>query len=409
MSILLGGLLGSSRNKVGSIVTYRNKGQDVARSLAPSVRNPRTAAQMTQRVKLANLVSLYRINSAWMDGLAFSTKPQTWSDYNAFVSANIGENRVYLTKQQAAAGVCIVSPVTISRGSLPTIEVNATSASVWQTNIGLGSSFSFTTDTTIGQLSTAIIENNNGLVQGMQLSLIMDYQLQQGGSYYAMVRYYEIVLDPNNTELLSSRMDVEHLGVSNDSLAYTRGGNDPIVGFAFILSHTIGNYTRVSTQRLTLTSSDVYNLFVTNEAQTNAIESYGASLEDPFLVSNYGESFINPAVDVQPSIVSAFLNQGSAVEVGEYLGAVNGEGEFSITLQLSSTPEDTPTAMTCGSGNSSVSASSVSIGESGISGSFAGVQWNPASPIEVVTLTLANGVILRATFRDQVSGGDVTE
>lgn len=409
MSIITNGLLGSSRNKVGNIVTYRMKGQDIARSKAAQVSNPRTNAQQSQRVKLANLVALYRVLSAWMDGIAFQSKPQRWSDYNAFVSANIGENRVVLTKQQAAAGYGIVAPYIVTRGSLPTIEINPTTANVFQSNIQVGDGLTIGVDTTIGAFSTAILNNNNGLVQGMQLSLVMVYQLQQGGAYYPMVRYFEVILDINSTELLATRMDVSHLGVSNGALAFVRGETDPITGFTFILSHTVANQTRVSTQRLTLTSTEVYDLFSSAQAQTEAIESYGASLAEPFLVSNYGDGGVNPDVYVLPSIISVAVRDRNPVAVGEYLGSVGTENAYTLTIRTSQALDELPTSVRFTTQDSTVEATSVAFSEGAIVASFAADSVNPSYPIRSVGMTLQSGVVITASFNSDATSGSVTE
>lgn len=410
MAIINNGLLGSSRNKVGSLVTYRLKGQDIARAKAAQVSNPRSLAQMQQRVKLANLVGMYRANRAWMDGLAFSTRPLQWSDYNAFVSANIATNRIALTKEQAAAGTTIVAPYIVSRGSLPTIEVNPTTANVWQTNIGVGDLSIDPATTTVGEFSTAILANNNGLQQGMQLSLVMNYQQQSGSAYYATSRYYEVIINPNDTDLLSTRMDLQHVGVSGGNLAYTRGASDPIVGFAFVLSLTQANKTQVSTQRLVLTSTSVYDLFTRQAQQDAATQSYGAQLNDPFLVSNYGQDNISGEVDILPSIVYAILNNGSRVAVGEYLGAVNSEGEFTISIALSQTPNEPPIVASASADGSVANSTGISISQDMIVATFPTTTWNPSSPIERLTVTLSTGEIISATFsRMNEPQGDVTE
>lgn len=410
MAILSVGLLGSSRNKVGNIVTYRMKGQDIARAKATQVSNPRTAAQQAQRVKLANLVAMYRANLSWMDNLAFSTKPQKWSDYNAFVSANIGENRVYLTKAQAAAGFGIVAPYVVSRGSLPSVEFNATTANVWQSNIAVGSDLTIGDNTTIGDLSEAILANNNGLAQGMQLSLIMDYQQQSGGAYFPVVRYYEVILDPNNNEFLSARMDIAHLSVSGGNLAFTRGTNDPIIGFTFVLSHTVANTTRVSTQRLVLTSTEVYDLFTSDAAKAAAIESYGAALENPFLVSDYGQGSSNAGVAMRPDIVSAAINDRAASRVGDALGSINTEEAFTLTLNLSQAPEEAPlscTFYTYGESANTATSTSIRVEGNAVVVSFPAEVVNPSYDIRSILLTLADGVIIDAQFEQ--TSGDITE
>ncbi len=58
---------------------YTQGGRTLQRELAPEVKNPKTPAQMGQRVKWANLVAFYRANASWMPK-AFENKKATQSD-----------------------------------------------------------------------------------------------------------------------------------------------------------------------------------------------------------------------------------------------------------------------------------------------------------------------------------------
>ena len=48
--------------------------------------------------------------------LAFGGARNGRSDYNKFVSVNLGKAPVYLTKQEAQAGACLVAPYEVSHG-----------------------------------------------------------------------------------------------------------------------------------------------------------------------------------------------------------------------------------------------------------------------------------------------------
>ena len=67
-------LRGASK-KLGGTVLYTQGGRTLQRELAPEVKNPKTPAQMGQRVKWANLVAFYRANAGWMPK-AFENKRQ---------------------------------------------------------------------------------------------------------------------------------------------------------------------------------------------------------------------------------------------------------------------------------------------------------------------------------------------
>lgn len=108
---------GTMRGKLGEQVFMRASGEQRARTYLKVISNPRTKAQMSQRVKLANLVGFYRILRPLL-GDSFLRRPANQSSYNAFVKANLVSSRVYLTKEQASSGYAVTAPYTITDGTL---------------------------------------------------------------------------------------------------------------------------------------------------------------------------------------------------------------------------------------------------------------------------------------------------
>ena len=62
MAVLQNMWLRGAKKKLGGTVLYTQGGRTLQRELAPEVKNPKTPAQMGQRVKWANLVAFYRAN-----------------------------------------------------------------------------------------------------------------------------------------------------------------------------------------------------------------------------------------------------------------------------------------------------------------------------------------------------------
>lgn len=323
-------LRGSSQ-RLGGAVTYMLKGVQIARELAAKVDNPRTPKQMNQRVKLANVVAFYRANRPWMARLAFESKKQNWSTYNAFVSANFASNSVYLTKQEAAQGCCVVAPYRITEGSMPQIVISLHSAGKWASNLYCGEVNPATA--TVAEMTAALLANNNGLAEGMQISLIVNYQQQANGIYQNIVRYFEVILDSTDTSTFASHLGDTHVSLVNGSIGFTAGSSDPIMGFAFILSQTRAGRTSVSTQNLVLTSNTTYELFSNDVHAAAAAASYGESAQDPFLAAGY-QSESNGNVIVPLSILS--VNGKTA---RDYLGS--GTTNLSrFAVSLSATPTE---------------------------------------------------------------------
>lgn len=266
-------------------VVYQQAGRTLGRALAQQVANPRTSQQMGQRIKLANLVKLYQVNRSWAK-LSFETKPRTWSDYNAFVSANLTGAAVYLTKSQVAAGAAVVAPVKVTSGTLGSIVLQG-NEDVVDTNINTGA-VEILGDTTIATFSAAILDNNNGIMEGDQFSLIQYIQqTDPQGFPYIICRPYEVILNRTDNRLLDNFIPTELLAGGTEQ--------DPILsidastftgGVAVVLSRTTASGTRVSTSYICLTPGNTYYSQYTSAAAYNAaITSYGESTT-VFLDSN---------------------------------------------------------------------------------------------------------------------------
>lgn len=270
-----------AKGQIGGQVLYTRNGETVARELAPQVTNPRTPAQMEQRVKLSNLVAVYRANMAWMKG-AFENKKPKESDYNAFVSANIANTEVALSKSNVASGAAVVAPYKISNGTLPMVETLLNGTDL-VSNIALGN-LAITDETTIGELSQAILANNAGIVAGMQLSVIINMQLAAAGSGvpYINTRAYELIINEDDTTpVLNAVPDgiLESVGTTSTTLGINTSDLGDGAG-AFVLSRTIGGKTYVSTQALVFYGSNAtYRAFTSPQAVAAAISSYGEGAE----------------------------------------------------------------------------------------------------------------------------------
>ena len=322
--------LRGAKQRLAGAVLYQNLGQTLIRELAASISNPRTASQMTQRVKLSNCVAVYRANKFWMK-YAFEDKKPKESDYNAFIGENISNNAVALTKSEVNAGAAVAAPYTVTRGSLGSIEQTLSGADL-STNLYLLENLELQT-ATVGEFSRQLIAANNGIVEGMQLSFIANIQQRNNltGVPYLVVRAYEVILDTTNTRRLEEYFPGGFLWVDSETGVPSHLGADTSLlgegAFAFILSHTVGGVTRVSTQSLQLVGNTVYNQHTNSAAWQAATESYGISSET-FLDSKNANTAANVAGTV--SLLSAIIN-GTRV----YPGSVyEGDIEDGADVQL---------------------------------------------------------------------------
>lgn len=320
--------LRGAKKRLGGAVTYTMNGQQIARELAANVKNPRTSQQMRQRVKLASLVNFYRSMRPWAKIGAFSNKPSTWSDYNAFVSANIGAHPIYLTKEQSAAGCSVVAPYFVSRGVLPRVETTYHGDG---NPVFLSDIYADNDDyhgETLGRMAQGIIDSNNGIQNGDQITIISVIQRTSNSGPYVIQRAYEYTLDVTDTRIfedteIANFLDGREDPIGTYRLAHLAEENN--MGCAFIISRKVGGriLTGDAQLELTPTAKSFLRVYQSSAQLQLAIASYGQG-EDNFLdPTTTGGSSNNAVLNTQILSVTFTGTWGSReVTAGESLSSV---------------------------------------------------------------------------------------
>lgn len=293
--------LRGAKKKLGGTVLYTQGGRTLQRELAPEVKNPKTPAQMGQRVKWANLVAFYRANAGWMPK-AFENKKPTQSDYNKFMSLNASSSRIYLTKEQARQGACVVDSYRVSDGTLQPVDIFPTEQN-WVTNLYLGDLADLDETTSVAELSIALLSSNAGLRSGDQLSFIRVTQLYNNTTNipYVQVRAYELIINEQGTGLVGDYWPIDLIGIGEeqDEPALMVKNNNKQGGFAIIVSRTQGGRVLVSPSQITqVNMGAIINQYSSSGALNNAILSYGQG--DEVFLDSKGAS----AVGQQPTTLS---------------------------------------------------------------------------------------------------------
>ena len=138
MAVLKRGILGGFTGSVANVVGSSWKGIDVMRSKPLSVANPRTAPQVTQRNKFANVVEVASRLLVPVVKPLWDRFAQRQSGYNAFVSYNID----FFNQ----AGLVNFSQFQIGRGILTTADIDGAGTAAgtgraavdWVNNSGQG-------------------------------------------------------------------------------------------------------------------------------------------------------------------------------------------------------------------------------------------------------------------------------
>lgn len=295
-------LLGYARGKVGDLVFARRKGQQITRAYNPNPQNPKTNDQMTQRTKLAGLVNMYRCLRIILNH-SFTNLKEGQTSYNAFVSANMAI-APFLTKEQSQKGVVVVLPYVVSRGTLNRIFTSGSGDQAY-TNIGVGE-LEITDETTIAELSDAIVSNNAGWQYGDQLSYISVIQTSNEGDAYdlhGVAQEFKITLDNSNTDTVRNYLPDYASVTVNGFIGH--GTHFASGGFCWIHSRKdeMGNLM-VSTQNLICNIDN--SAWQQSEQEETAKRSYRYQ-EEPYLVP--GLNAESPA-NIGTEIVEAHLMPG---------------------------------------------------------------------------------------------------
>lgn len=266
------------KGAVGNLVGYKGKdGRNVIRKRTWDVRNAKSVLQMRRRVQWANLVNVWKAIAPYMEP-SFENKTAGQSDYNAYVQANVDNGTcVYLTKQDSRQGVTVVAPYILCRGTLPEIPLNLVSGGKMKSDIAVGD-LTLNAETTRGNLSKAILDNNSGYQNGDQLAYVVVQQIAVGteGIPRVEVKAGRFIIDQNATDDIFDTISINDLGTTDGYLASKASVNG---GMVFIHSRKVEGKTLVSNAQLTV-NNNLLSSYTSGTAQANAMQSYGVKDEN---------------------------------------------------------------------------------------------------------------------------------
>lgn len=278
-------LLGTLRGKLGDTVYYRSKGYQIERPRV-TPKNPRSRAQMSQRVKIADASAVYRALKPILSR-SFVVRGQHESSFNAFSRAAI-DLSPYMTKTMVAKCLALPMPVQLSRGGLGTYNYDSIEFEDSIVFARLPSFSSADAVPTVGVWSEAFLGQNPQFAQGDTVVTVMirfspNDQVSEEDAYNATGYYKTIVIDVNdNTPITETGWAVEQ-----DSFTLVPQGwpsRDAIVAEDFISMSGIfvsrkteNGDIDVSSQYFVLSkgAQSLYDKYRTEGALDDAITSYG--------------------------------------------------------------------------------------------------------------------------------------
>lgn len=108
---------GKASGKLGEMVLYRAGGEQRARTYIKNVKNPKSLAQMEQRIKLASLNGFFKALKPILR-FSFPQRPVNQSGFNAFMAASLPGATTALAAEFANEGLSVPLNYAISRGDI---------------------------------------------------------------------------------------------------------------------------------------------------------------------------------------------------------------------------------------------------------------------------------------------------
>ena len=246
------------RGKVGEYI-YRQTRTGTVVSEAPvkPITPLRTQRQMSIRTQWANLGAIYKqFDSMLRRG--FEALPPQMSVYNAFIQANLGVVKVYITKRMKLNGGAILAPYQITRGSLPSIG-----------------SLTISATTTVAQFSQAVIDNNASFLEGDQITFFHGIQTVDAVTRTprASINGYKVVLNTADDTPLWNIVEKIGFSVADNCLATS----EEITNGAAVWVHSregVDGTLKVSTQFFYVENSALAT-YQSNSAILASVNSYG--------------------------------------------------------------------------------------------------------------------------------------
>ena len=247
-------------------------GQTIEREKAVSVKNPRTALQMSQRVKWANLIFFWTLSGeAMLKGFINKKRNQSW--FNAFMSLNLGQPGTFLTKQEADAKTCIAAPYYVARGPLSPVPFVYDDNTAIIINVEVGS----TEPTTLGALSSLFVNQLNGFQNGDKICVINAVKDNATSSIIRAIEKFEFVLNTESSSSLPSFVNIPGSGTSQDpfilKFKLDGGIGDGCNSVAVVHTRKVANKVQTSTAKMLIsgTAGDDHR---TDAYKAQAIASY---------------------------------------------------------------------------------------------------------------------------------------
>lgn len=205
--------MGNASGKLADVVLYRNAGAQVARLRVRNPKNPRTEAQIIQRIVQGTVAKAYSVMQ-FICNHAFEGKASKTDNQSAFMKANVAKLREFIAASPSGYRNLtafntrevqdpLPNPYIISQGQLPEIPISMTDSAFEFLSLNLGENPTYQD-----------VANGLGLQKGDQITLVA---IRGGEAATTMVgmRVARIILEPSSGDMTAAFLNGRALNLPN--------------------------------------------------------------------------------------------------------------------------------------------------------------------------------------------------
>lgn len=275
---------GKVSGKNANTIYYEVNGETIGRSKPTKMGNPKTEAQMKQRIKMNNILNMYKYIKGYMqqnfEGIIGNKNASSF-----FRSYNLMKTPVWLAKGQKESYKFVLAPYVVAQGRINSVGYEFRDG-MYVSDINVGS-LEINDETEENVLSSVICGSNEGWANNdtLQIILLRQKRAESVDEEIELPKCcsFVITLDKASrtricdTPMLESMSQLPRFSLCNvDGKLAVRVDDTEEYTYAFAGVHGRGQGRDkiVSTQQLCLSDNALYDSYCSKEAFDKAFESY---------------------------------------------------------------------------------------------------------------------------------------
>ena len=276
--------VGSIKGKAGNMSYFEINGVTIGRAYHTSIKNPKTKKQMEQRIKMNNILNMYKYIKGYLqqnfEGIIGNKNASSF-----FRSYNLMKTPVWLTKGQKESYKFVLAPYVVAQGRINSVGYEFRDG-MFVSDINVGD-LEINDETEERVLSSIICGNNEGWTNNDTLQIILLKQKRIGSSEENVELpkccSFTITLDKTSMTKISDIPVLESLSqmphfflcsVDGKLAVRVEDSEESTYAFAVVHGRGQGRDKIVSSQQLCLSDTALYDSYCSREAFNKAYESY---------------------------------------------------------------------------------------------------------------------------------------